>query len=177
MPCIAYLTRRGNIWWFRRRHPVIFVSTPQIHLKSDVCFENGIKAQASGHFAISLQTASIREARQLSVLISADFERAWGFIEANMAKANIEQDLLDTLAMAITQSCRQYIGVLRSSAATSQDPRAKEKAYRILEEELRSSLGVASVAPQPSSKPTVSGSPAAPTNVKGAYDDRGGPRF
>lgn len=170
MPRIAYLTKRGNIWWFRRRHPAIFVSTPQNHLKSDVCFENGTKAQASGHIAISLQTASKREARQLSALISADFERAWGFIEANMAEANIEQDLLDALAMAITQSCRQHIGVLRSSAAASQDPRVKERAYRILEEELRSSLGVTSDNPQPSSKPTVSGSPVASTNVNGAYD-------
>ena len=170
MPRIAYLTRRGNIWWFRRRHPVIFLGTPQNHPKSVVCFENGMKAQASGHMALSLQTASKREARQLSASISADFERAWGFIEANMAEENFEQDMLDALAMAITQSCRQHIGVLRTSAAASQDPRVKEKAFRILEQELRSSLGVASTSLQSPSTPSVSKPPVCPETVNGTYD-------
>jgi len=59
-----------------------------------------------------------------------------------MTEENAEQELLDNLAMLITQSCRNNIGVLRSSPAATQDPRVKEKAYQILEQELRSALGV-----------------------------------
>ena len=142
MPRIAYLTRRGNIWWFRRRHPVISLQPSQNHPRSGVYDDNKITAQAKGHTALSLQTTSKREARQLSAQVSADFERAWGLIEAHMTEENAEQDMLDGLAMAITSSCRKNIGVLRSSPAANQDPRVKEKAYQILEQELRSALGV-----------------------------------
>ena len=55
---IAYLSKRGNIWWFRRRHPAIVITMPQ---NPKILVVYGIltgKDQAKGHLAISLQASS-----------------------------------------------------------------------------------------------------------------------
>ena len=139
---IAYLNQRGNIWWFRRRHPVILPTRSQSNQISVLCGGTIRKAQATGHLAISLQTSSKREARLLSAQVSADFERAWSMVEVKMNKDDFEAEMLDNIAMAMTAGFRRYIGALRSSAAAGQDHRIREKAYNIIEADLRTALGV-----------------------------------
>jgi len=46
---IAYLSKRGNIWWFRRRHPAIVIPSPQNPQDSGLCLDLTRKAQAKGH--------------------------------------------------------------------------------------------------------------------------------
>ena len=48
---IAYLSKRGNIWWFRRRHPAIAISLPQNAQVSGACGSLTRTAQAKGHLA------------------------------------------------------------------------------------------------------------------------------
>lgn len=144
---IAYLSKRGNIWWFRRRFPVIFITSSQNNLISGVCVDTGKKAQATGHIAISLQTSSTREARLIGAQVSADFERAWSMVEAHMSETDAENEMLDAIAMAMTNGFRSYIGALRTGIAAGQDPRIKEKAYRIVEADLRNALGISLTSP------------------------------
>lgn len=160
---IAYLSKRGNIWWFRRRFPVIFITSSQNNLISGVCVDTEKKAQASGHIAISLQTSSTREARLIGAQVSADFERAWSMVEAHMSETDAENEMLDAIAMAMTNGFRSYIGALRTGIAAGQDPRIKEKAYRIVEADLRNALGISSTSPteQTSDHSTTLKSPAA----------------
>lgn len=160
---IAYLNKRGNIWWFRRRFPVIFISSSQNNLISGACVDTGKKAQATGHIAISLQTSSTREARLIGAQVSADFERAWSMVEAHMSETDAENEMLDAIAMAMTNGFRSYIGALRTGIAAGQDPRIKEKAYRIVEADLRNALGISSESPteQTSDNSTTLTSPAA----------------
>jgi len=139
---VAYLSKRGNIWWFRRRFPVLFIKPPQNNRISEVCVGRGTKAQATGHLAVSLQTSSLREARLIGALVSADFERAWSMVEAQMSETDLESDMLDAIAMAMTNGFRSYIGALRTGIAANQDPRVKERAYRIVEAEIRDALGI-----------------------------------
>lgn len=139
---IAYLSKRGNIWWFRRRFPVIFIKAPQSDLKTELYFGVETKAQAQGHLAISLQTSSLREARLIGAQVSADFERAWTMVEAQMNETDLESDMLDAIAMAMTNGFRSYIGALRTGIAANQDPRVKERAYRIVEADIRNALGI-----------------------------------
>lgn len=164
---IAYLSKRGNIWWFRRRFPVIFITSSQNNLISGVCVDTGKKAQATGHLAISLQTSSLREARLIGAQVSADFERAWSMVEAQMSETDLENDMLDAIAMAMTNGFRSYIGALRTGIAANQDPRVKERAYRIVEADIRNALGIeanqpdqitaTSTAPKPSREASTPG--------------------
>jgi len=82
MGYIAYHFKRGNIWWFRRRHPATVIPSPQIPQYSALCVRLTGKAQAKGHLAISLQTSSSREARLLGTSLSDHVERAWALFEA-----------------------------------------------------------------------------------------------
>lgn len=153
---IAYLSKRGNIWWFRRRFPVIFIKTSQSDLKTGLYLGVETKAQATGHLAISLQTSSLREARLIGAQVSADFERAWTMVEAQMSETDLESDMLDAIAMAMTNGFRSYIGALRTGIAANQDPRVKERAYRIVEADIRNALGIETEPPtQVSASATV----------------------
>lgn len=145
---IAYLSKRGNIWWFRRRFPVLFINPSQDNRISGLCVDTGTKAQASGHLAISLQTSSLREARLIGAQVSADFERAWSMVEVKMSETDLESDMLDAIAMAMTNGFRSYIGALRTGIAANQDPRVKERAYRIVEADIRNALGIEAELPE-----------------------------
>tara|TARA_B110000908_G_C10155452_1_gene403401 strand:- start:166 stop:972 length:807 start_codon:yes stop_codon:yes gene_type:complete len=166
---IAYLSKRGNIWWFRRRHPVIFITTPHNDRRSAAYVENEEKAQAKGHLALSLQTSSKREARLLSAQVSFDFERAWAFVEAHMSETDTENDMLDGFAMVITTEFRSYISTLRSDFTLSLDHRVKETAYNILEADLRNALGV-NATPQPVSFEPSQNEDAGPNDGFGVTD-------
>ncbi len=139
---IAYLSKRGNIWWFRRRHPAIIVQRPQNGLKSGLCCPLRKRVQAKGHLAVSLGTTSVREARLLSAYISADFERAWMTVEAAMSQMDSDEDFIDAMAMAITDGFRRHIKILRAGGASGLNALVREKAFNILEAELRSALSV-----------------------------------
>uniref|UniRef100_UPI003F71FD80 DUF6538 domain-containing protein n=1 Tax=Roseinatronobacter sp. TaxID=1945755 RepID=UPI003F71FD80 len=74
---IAYLSKRGRVWWFRRRYPALFVTRSQSHQNSTLSEEKVSRAQAQGHLAVSLKTSSPREARLLGARLCDHFERAW----------------------------------------------------------------------------------------------------
>jgi len=139
---IAYLSRRGEIWWFRRRHPAIFIATPENRREAGLCLSMQNRLQAKGHLAVSLGTTSVREARLLSSCLSADFERAWAMVETAMSETDEDQDFIDAMAMTITEGFRRHIKILRAGGASGLNARVREKAYAILEADLRSALNL-----------------------------------
>lgn len=140
---IAYLSKRGNIWWFRRRHPVIVIPSSKIGHETKVCSPERVTVQAKGHLAISLGTTSVREARLLSSCLSAGFERAWAMVEGAMSERDGEEDFIDAMAMTITEGFRKQIKMFRAVGASRLDARVREKAYAILEADLRGALELA----------------------------------
>lgn len=139
---IAYLSRRGQIWWFRRRHPAIFIATPENRREAGLCLPKQKRLQAKGHLAVSLGTTSVREARLLSSCLSADFERAWAMVETAMNETEAEEDFIDAMAMTITEGFRRHIKILQAGGASGLNARVREKAYAILEADLRSALNL-----------------------------------
>ena len=65
-----YLKKRGSIWWFRRRHPVIVLPSQKNPDTSGDCAILTRHAQAKGHVAVSLHTACAREARTLAARLT-----------------------------------------------------------------------------------------------------------
>ncbi|MBB06129.1 MAG: hypothetical protein CML03_11530 [Pseudooceanicola sp.] len=139
---IAYLTKRGAVWWYRRRYPVIVIHSSQNNQISVPCCDNGTSLQARGHMAVSLRTRSKREARILGAFISADFERAWAMIEAVMNEHEFDTDMMDAIAMTMAKHFRSLIEKIAHGPASSFPDGVKLRAYRILEQDLRKALGV-----------------------------------
>lgn len=139
---IAYLTKRGAVWWYRRRYPVIVIHPSQNNQISVPCCDNGTSLQAHGHLAVSLRTRSKREARILGAFISADFERAWAMIEAVMNEHEFDTDMMDAIAMTMAKHFRSLIEKIAHGPASSFPDGVKLRAYRILEQDLRKALGV-----------------------------------
>jgi integrase len=139
---IAYLSKRGNIWWFRRRHPAIVIPSPQNPQNSGLCLGLTRKAQAKGHLAISLQTSSSREARLLGTRLSDHFERAWAFFEAGAYRMTEQDDPLDTMALMLTDGFRKFITHFRASGMSGMAPGVRERAFARLDAELREALGI-----------------------------------
>lgn len=139
---IAYLSKRGNIWWFRRRHPAIVISMPQKPQISGICGELTGKAQAKGHLAISLQTSSSREARLLGTRLSDHFERAWALFEFGAGRMIEQDDPLDTMALMLTEGFRKFITHYRASGMSGMAPGVRERAFARLDAELREALGI-----------------------------------
>ena len=139
---IAYLTKRGAVWWYRRRYPVIVIHSSQNNQISVPCCDNGTSLQARGHLAVSLRTRSKREARILGAFISADFERAWAMIEAVMNEHEFDTDMMDAIAMTMAKHFRSLIEKIANGPASSFPDGVKQRAYLILEQDLRKALGV-----------------------------------
>jgi len=139
---IAYLSKRGNIWWFRRRHPAIVISLPQNSQVSGACGSLTRTAQAKGHLAISLQTASSREARLLGARLSDHFERAWAFFVGGAYKMTEQDDPMDTMALMLTEGFRKFITHYRASGMSGMAPGVRERAFARLDAELREALGI-----------------------------------
>jgi integrase len=139
---IAYLSKRGNIWWFRRRYPAIVISLPQNSQVSGACGSLTRTAQAKGHLAISLQTASSREARLLGARLSDHFERAWAFFEAGAYRMTDQDDPLDMMATMLTEGFRKFITHYRASGMSGMAPGVRERAFARLDAELREALGI-----------------------------------
>lgn len=139
---IAYLSKRGNIWWFRRRHPAIVIPSPQNPQDSGLCVRLTGKAQAKGHLAISLQTSSSREARLLGTRLSDHFERAWVFFEAGAYRMTDQDDPLDMMALMLTEGFRKFITHYRASGMSGMAPGVRERAFARLDAELREALGI-----------------------------------
>jgi integrase len=139
---IAYLSKRGNIWWFRRRHPAIVIPSPQNPQGSGLCVRLTGKAQAKGHLAISLQTSSSREARLLGTRLSDHFERAWVFFEAGAYRMTDQDDPLDMMALMLTEGFRKFITHYRASGMSGMAPGVRERAFARLDTELREALGI-----------------------------------
>lgn len=140
---IAYLSKRGNIWWFRRRYPAIVISVPQNAQVSGTCGTLGRKAQAKGHLAVSLQTSSSREARLLGARLSAHFEAAWWLVEADVSSRQDQEDILDNMASMITETFRKFIEHYRATGVAGMAPALRERAFARLDAELRAALGIA----------------------------------
>lgn len=139
---IAYLSKRGNIWWFRRRHPAIVIPSPQNPQDSGLCLDLTRKAQAKGHLAISLQTSSSREARLLGTRLSDHFERAWALFEAGASRMTDQDDPMDAIALMLTEGFRKYITHYRASGMSGMAPAVRERAFARLDAELREALGI-----------------------------------
>lgn len=139
---IAYLSKRGNIWWFRRRYPAIVIPSPQNPQDSGLCLGLTRKAQAKGHLAISLQTSSSREARLLGARLSDHFERAWALFEVRAYKMAEQDDPLDTMALMLTEGFRKFITHYRASGMSGMAPGVRERAFARLDAELREALGI-----------------------------------
>ncbi|WP_092082519.1 hypothetical protein [Poseidonocella sedimentorum] len=92
--------------------------------------------------AVSLRTRSKREARILGAFISADFERAWAMIEAVMNEHEFDTDMMDAIAMTMAKHFRSLIEKIAHGPASSFPDGVKQRAYRILEQDLRKALGV-----------------------------------
>lgn len=142
---IAYLSKRGKIWWFRRRHPAIFTSNTQ---SADFIRDfgtNGHTVQAKGHLAVSLRTSSSREARVLAARMGDHFERAWAAFETKIGQMTEtpSQDILDQLTQTLAKGFRNYITHYRQAGVAAMAPELRERVFAIIDAELRESLGVA----------------------------------
>ncbi|MGY6703813.1 hypothetical protein [Roseinatronobacter sp.] len=142
---IAYLSKRGRIWWFRRRHPAIIISQGQLPDITGSCGENRVTAQAKGHLAVSLQTSSVREARLLAAKITEHFERAWAKFEMEIAamEDRLGQDLIDNMAHTLSEGFRKYITHYRTMNVATLTPEVRERVFATIDAELRQSLGIA----------------------------------
>ncbi|MCC5991281.1 MAG: tyrosine-type recombinase/integrase [Rhodobacteraceae bacterium] len=142
---IAYLSKRGRIWWFRRRHPAIIISQGQLPVFSGSYEDNRVTAQARGHLAVSLQTSSVREARLLAAKIAEHFERAWSKFETEITAMNDHpaQDLIDKMALTLTEGFRKYITHYRTMNVATLTPEVRERVFATIDAELRQSLGIA----------------------------------
>jgi hypothetical protein len=142
---IAYLSKRGRIWWFRRRHPAIIISQGQLPVFSGSYEDNRVTAQARGHLAVSLQTSSVREARLLAAKIAEHFERAWSKFETEITAMNDRpaQDLIDNMAHTLSEGFRKYITHYRTMNVATLTPEVRERVFATIDAELRQSLGIA----------------------------------
>lgn len=142
---IAYLSKRGKIWWFRRRHPAIVIQTGEVTVFTGSCDENRVTAQARGHLAVSLQTSSVREARLLAAKVAEHFERAWMKFETDMTEMNDRphQDLIDNMAHTLSEGFRKYITHYRTMNVANLTPDLRERVFATIDAELRQSLGIA----------------------------------
>lgn len=139
---IAYLTRRGNIWWFRRRHPVLVLQSPQYLQVSEAYGDSRRRVQAKGHLAVSLQTACSREARHLGARLSAHFESAWAALEARVNNYDDHMDTIDNMAGMLTEGFRRFITHYRTTGIKGMAPELRERAFARLDAELREALGI-----------------------------------
>ncbi|CUX80124.1 MAG: Phage integrase family [Roseibaca calidilacus] len=142
---IAYLTKRGKIWWYRRRHPAIVIDMAQGH---DFRIENGPRRstfQAKGHLSVSLGTTSAREARILAARLGTLFELEWAKYEQSISQMDErpQQDLIESLAETLAANARQLIGHYRATEVARLSPQVREKAFARVDAELRQSLGIA----------------------------------
>ncbi|MCC5613123.1 hypothetical protein LC612_42225 [Nostoc sp. CHAB 5834] len=140
---IAYLSKRGNIWWFRRRHPAIVIQPPQNPQVSGVCGYVEPKTQAKGHLAVSLQTSSSREARLIGARLSAHFEVAWSVLETGAGSMDDQSDPLENMALMLTDGFRKYVSQYRATGVAGMAPALRERAFAVLDADLRQALGIA----------------------------------
>lgn len=138
---IAYIKKRGTIWWFRRRHPVIVLSAQKNPDTSGDCTILTRRVQAKGHVAVSLHTACAREARTLAARLADHFERAWACFEAGTIAMTNEDDFED-MAIMLTQGFRIFTAKYRSSGIAGLAPGLRERAFAMLDAELREALGI-----------------------------------
>jgi len=142
---IAYLSKRGRVWWFRRRYPALLISQAHSHEKSTLSGDRLGKAQAQGHLAVSLKTSSSREARVLGARLGNHFEYAWASVEERLKTMKDDQiaDVFDTMAQMLTEGFRNYVKHYRESQVSGMAPVLRERAFAVLDAELREALGIA----------------------------------
>lgn len=142
---IAYLSKRGRVWWFRRRYPALFVTRSQSHQNSTLSEEKVSRAQAQGHLAVSLKTSSPREARLLGARLCDHFERAWAAAEGRITTMKDDQtiDFLDSMTHLLTEGFRNYVKHYRETQVSGMSPVLRERAFAVLDAELRDALGIA----------------------------------
>lgn len=76
MARMAYLTRRGGIFWFRRRPPQLRIREKGL-LGSSGPNATRARPPAQAHLALSLRTRCPIEARRRAARVAAIFEFAW----------------------------------------------------------------------------------------------------
>ena len=142
---IAYLARRGQVWWFRRRHPAIILTQPESVDFSGTSDKTARTGQARGHLAVSLGTTSAREARLLGARLGDHFERAWAEFERKIQAMTMEagQEILEEMAMNLTKGFRNYTEHYRQLALDRMAPEMRERVFAILDAQLREAIGIA----------------------------------
>ena len=142
---IAYLSKRGNVWWYRRRHPAISIKPPQNPHETLAPSQNWTTVQARGHVAVSLQTTSSREARRTAAVLTDLLEGAWAMIEewlSGMTEDDQDQDeLIEETAVIITQNIRRAVQRFRQMPLSSPEV-VRAKAYQLLSADLREALAI-----------------------------------
>lgn len=89
---IAYLSRRGRIWWFRRCYPAIITIKDQLADLTGGCDESKATAQGRGHLVVSLQTFWARQARLLAARVFTLWRRKHCGLDLIAHKAGSEPD-------------------------------------------------------------------------------------
>jgi hypothetical protein len=108
MPNNQYLTRRGNVFWWRRRPPSL-----QLRQSPTLSYCDATKTKARAelpHIAISLRTSSRVEARRRATRVNSLFEFGWERYEARMSNEDsfdfqkqFAVDLMATLRISVEQ--------------------------------------------------------------------------
>jgi hypothetical protein len=108
----AYLTKRGGVFWFRRRPPLLrlrlYLSFTATRSKGDV---RGV-ACVRRHQAVSLRTGCPCEARRRAARVGALFERGWAAFEAVMnetTSADTAPDLQQEFARGLLEILRKNV--------------------------------------------------------------------
>lgn len=142
---IAYISKRGNVWWYRRRHPSISIRPPQNTLEAVASSAHWTSLQARGHVAVSLQTDCSREARRTAAILTDLLERAWAMIEewlSGMTDDDQDQDaLIEETAVIITQNIRRAVQRFRQMPLASPEV-VRAKAFQILSADLKEALSI-----------------------------------
>lgn len=99
------------------------------------------RVQAKGHLAVSLHTTYAREARFLAARLTDHFERAWASFEAGTIPMQ-NDDHFEDMASLLTEGFRNLTAKYRSSKISGLAPGLRERAFAMLDAELREAMGI-----------------------------------
>ncbi|WP_209428490.1 DUF6538 domain-containing protein, partial [Pararhodobacter sp. SW119] len=130
----AFLTKRGNCYWFRGRIPV--VAPCDMH---GIAYSLGVsrttpKRADLGHITLSLRTSCPREARRRAIRLAALFEHAWTLFEdaAQRDKKMEEPESRRKIARALLQIMQDNTAIARRVSdnflPSSEESRSLERA-------------------------------------------------
>ncbi|MCE6962259.1 hypothetical protein LAZ40_24815 [Cereibacter sphaeroides] len=137
----AFLTKRGNIWWFRRRHPRLRLNRPltpaetfgkRISLTSQ---DGPLLADADiGHLSVSLRTGCPVVARARAARVGALFEYGWqrfGELMNQSTQFAPDPDLQSQIAVGLLDVLKRVMDTSQQLAASLPQPQRTAAELRI----------------------------------------------